>query len=768
MSSPDLTQKKLPLFGRYIQQDKRKQHFVIISIVFVVFEVLRIFFLFYLKHSIFLCISFIPIALSGMLLGVFTPILIGLLADYITSVVILYVQLKDIYIANEVYTAVMIFIGIAIGFLADFYRKSKIKEKAENDPEKKASYYKEFPIWGKYLSQGKRKKRLIIFIIMFICFAVVQLVLQITVRRGILFSLSIIPITISGWLLGTYAPIITGLLANYYNGIIVEITNVENTEFLIGILTMIITIIIGCFIGKLSELIRHSRITADEIKEAKKEADRANRAKSEFLACMSHEIRTPMNSIMGFAQLLKEELVDPRYTDKINIILKSGKTLLTLINDILDISKIEAGEIKLIEEEFYIRHMFIPLENIFSLKAKEKNLEFKVLIDDSMPEYLIGDECRIQQVISNLVNNAVKFTDKGSILIKASYSHEKMVIDVKDTGIGIPADKLEVVFNMFKCVDPSLTREYSGTGLGLAIAKRLVEKMNGSISVESSPGEGTCFTIKLPLKVSEKKGVQKFVKESAGGHYTAEAIRSFLEKKNSCNVLVAEDNESNRMFISALLKKAGINCDFAIDGKQTLDMLEAKINSGDEYDILFLDIQMPVLSGIDVITHIRNSEKLRQIYCIAVTAHARKEDKQKYINAGCDAYISKPINSQELYWQISRLLEKKKHFHIDEVSAEKQIHDYPQAIPDTIEITEKQKNQITDLIEKLKNNYKLYNRQELQLILKKSRQILPEPVLKQVESKIDNSLKTYDDEILLEVIKLLEAIIKRSPVKAPS
>ncbi|MBN2531957.1 MAG: response regulator [Spirochaetales bacterium] len=767
MSESELMQKKLPLFGRYIEQDVRRQRIIIVSVVFIVFEIIRIILLIFLKQSIFLCLSIVPIALSGLLLGgVFAPILTGLLADYITSVVILYAQLTDYYIANEIYTAVMIFFGIGIGVLADCYHKAKLIERTSS-PEGRP-YYKEIPLWGKYLSEDKRKNRLIIFIIMLICFAVIQMVLQLYIKRGIIFSLNLIPVAISGWLLGTYAPIITGLLANYYNGIIMEITNVENTEFLIGILIMIITIIIGCFIGKLSELIRHSRITADEIKKAKEEAERANRAKSEFLACMSHEIRTPMNSILGFAQLLKEEIVDPRYTDKINIILKSGKTLLTLINDILDISKIEAGEIELMEEEFYIRHMFMPLENIFSFKAKEKNLEFAINIDSSMPEYLIGDECRIQQIVSNLISNAVKFTDKGAIIINASYVLEKLVIDVIDTGIGIPADKLEIVFTMFKRVDPSLTREYSGTGLGLAIAKRLIEKMNGSITVESSLKKGTCFTIKLPLTAATMKKKKKAKEKSDSLNYTAETIKLFLEQDNSCNVLVAEDNESNRMYISELLKRAGIDCDFAIDGKQTIDMLERKANTHAEYDLVFLDIQMPVLSGLDVITYIRNSENLNRIYCIAVTAHALKEDEQKYLNAGCDAYISKPIQSRELYKHITYMLEKKRHFHIGDASSSKQTHDEKIIIPDIIEINESQKSQIIDLIEKLKNNYKLYNKQELELIRKKSRKILPEQILRLVEPKIENSLKTYDDEILLDIIELLEIIINKGPLSTPS
>jgi signal transduction histidine kinase/CheY-like chemotaxis protein len=767
MSSIDTTQKKLPLLGRYIQQDKRKQRFFIIAIVFIVFEILRIGLLLHFEYSPLLCISFIPIALSGLLLGVFAPIVIGLLADYITSAVLLFINLKQAFIPNELYTAIMILLGISIGFLADLYRKSRLKETDKKYPGEDTQYYKEIPLWGKYLSPGKRKSRLIIFIIMFIGFAVIELVLQMTVKRGIIFSLNIIPIAISGWLLGTYAPIITGLLSNYYNGIIVEITNVENTEYLFGILTMIITVIIGCFIGKLSELIRHSRITAEEIKKAKEEAERANKAKSEFLACMSHEIRTPMNSIMGFAQLLKEELADPRYTDKINIILKSGKTLLTLINDILDISKIEAGEIKLIEEDFYVRHMFMPLENIFSLKAKEKGLEFKILIDDSMPEYLIGDECRIQQIISNLISNAVKFTNSGSIIIQASYKQGRLIINVKDSGIGIPEDKLESVFTMFKCVDPSLTREYSGTGLGLAIAKSFVEKMNGTISVESTFGEGTCFSIKLPLKATEKRK-QMIMPRPASGKYTAEAIRLFLEKNNSCSILVAEDNESNRMYISELLKKAGIECDFAEDGQQTIDLLEKKADEGKEYDLLFLDIQMPVKSGMDVITYIRNSETLKEIYCIAVTAHALKEDEKKYLDAGCNAYISKPIQSQELYQQIVQVLEKNKNVLFETASTEKQMYEDIEKILDAVEITIKQKSQITGIIEKLKNNYKLFNRQELKMICKKSKQVLPEPVFNQVKLKIDSSLKTYDDELLLDVIDMLETLITKNPEQSPT
>ncbi|MBN2444727.1 MAG: response regulator [Spirochaetales bacterium] len=796
MSILDNTKNEFPLIGKYIPTEQRQKHFLVIVIIFVIAEVIQTISFIFLRLSILHCISLIPIVLSGWLLGLYVPVFIGLLSNYIMGIVIGISGAGNLNPPFQLLTIAMIFLGTGIGLISDILSKSRLLSKNLSEEELRDNYSQKFRFWGRYLTVEKRNKRLLLFITIFIIYLIIQMLVFLNVRKGIILSLNFIPIAISGWLLGIYGPILTGLLTDFFVVIVMRITGFQNTESLFGIVQMLISVLIGCVIGKLSELIDKSRITEEEIKKSKEEAERANRAKSEFLACMSHEIRTPINSIMGFAQLLKEEVKQPSHVDKIDIILKSGKTLLTLIDDILDLSKIEAGEMEIIEEEFSLRNILIPLQNVFLTKAQEKKLKFSISIDTSVPEALYGDEHRIQQIVSNLINNAIKFTEKGSINISADYIDGELCISVEDTGIGIPEEMHEAIFTVFKRGDPSLTRAYSGTGLGLAITKQLVEQMNGSITVNSLPAQGSCFTVKLPLKIIEKSRDKLMSNSAANQEYTAKAVLFFLEKGISCNILVAEDNESNRLYLHELLVRAGLYCDFAKDGRETIEMLEKKVDTDDWYDLLILDIQMPVMSGIDVITYIRESERLKDIYCIAVTAHALKGDEKKYLDAGCDDYLAKPIENHKLYKQIIRQLEKKSNQSLHFESQEKKsgamyAHNTPytqnrkSATADNTPYTQnrksatadnmnvesienKNKDEVRKLIIKFKDNYKLYNKQELLVLQKECKSILPKKMSTFVDSKIQNSIKAYDDEMLLEIIELLESVLGETPGEVPA
>jgi CheY-like chemotaxis protein/anti-sigma regulatory factor (Ser/Thr protein kinase) len=386
-------------------------------------------------------------------------------------------------------------------------------------------------------------------------------------------------------------------------------------------------------------------------------------------------------------------------------------------------------------------------------------------IDDSVPGWLRGDERRIIQIVSNLINNAVKFTEKGSITVTTTSHENNLMIRVRDTGIGIPKDMHEVIFEAFKRIDPSVTREYSGTGLGLAITKRLVEEMKGQISVESAPQKGSCFTVSLPMKVVEKKETSVSSQKPSEREYNAETISLLIKKGISCHVLVAEDNESNRLYVKELLSKAGVYCDFVKNGKQAIELLEQKMNTDDQYDLLLLDIQMPLMSGVDVITYLRNRDGLKHIHCIALTAHALKGDEKKYLNAGCNAYCAKPLKQQVLYKHITHMLEQKENSYEYEPSTKNiSLADTP-AHKERLLIGKEKKNEIKKLIMKLKDNYALYNRQELQVIREEMGQLLPGPVFQYVDVKLYNSIKTYDDEMLLEVISFLEPLVEEKPLE---
>jgi len=390
---------------------------------------------------------------------------------------------------------------------------------------------------------------------------------------------------------------------------------------------------------KASELLKEAIVTAES----------ANRAKSEFLANMSHEIRTPMNAILGFTRLIIDKEENSDKLGKLKIVKNSGENLLRLINDILDFSKIESGKMDITKTNFNPRSMFDHLHSMFKTQAEIKHLFFNIDIGENVPEVVFGDQHRILQILINIVGNAFKFTEQGGIsIVWQCYNVKDMAyIEVRDTGIGVEQAKLETIFSAFTQADSTTERKYGGTGLGLAISKKLAESMQGDIYVESVPGKGSVFKVELFLpKASE---LEKEIESNKSEIDHRPEISSF--KGRDFKILLAEDNKVNKMLTEAMLKDMGLSCDSVENGLEAIDKLRKS-----NYDLLLLDMQMPVMDGLEAIKTIRDDDKLNRIYVIALTANAMVGDSEKYIKAGCDDYLSKPIDRDMFNLKIGNLL----------------------------------------------------------------------------------------------------------------
>ncbi len=504
-----------------------------------------------------------------------------------------------------------------------------------------------------------------------------------------------------------------------------------------------------------------ARISAEK---ARIDAESANLLKSTFLANMSHEIRTPMNAILGFTRLLLEKEMLDEDKEMLEIIMNSGESLLSLINDILDFSKIEANEIDLSSVKVNLPYFFESIEDLFHIQIKQKKLKFNLSLSKGLPDIIYGDENRIRQVLINIIGNAIKFTDKGSIKVAVVWNDNALGIRVSDTGIGIAQDKLQEIFSPFKQSDSSMDRKYEGTGLGLAISIKLTKLMGGTVSVESQEGKGSTFIINIPLeecketnqlskenRLEEKnknkskaivegwlnkamgddillsiikdaivslprhlkrleseiinkntEGLQAVSHELMGStgnlgmtevyellkeintgikkngiditkieniykqlvviiegiplEYTMEQASELLPIEGDTidiNILTADDSAVNRQLIGAMLSSIYVDSDFAEDGIEVLEKLDNK-----KYDILLLDIQMPKMDGMETIKNIRNNIKYDDLHVIAVTANAMRGDARKYLDSGCDDYISKPIEKDIFLKKIEYQIQK--------------------------------------------------------------------------------------------------------------
>ena len=378
-----------------------------------------------------------------------------------------------------------------------------------------------------------------------------------------------------------------------------------------------------------------------------REAMAANRAKNQFLSNMSHELRTPMNAIMGFSEVLSDdELLNQEHRSYLGMIVENSQHLLTLIDDILDYSRIDADRLDVEIQQCRIGGLMDEIESMLRPAASRKQLVFEVLQCDMIPETIQTDPLRLRQCLVNLIENAIKFTEEGHVYVNISLQNRDgelfLQFAVEDTGIGIPEEKLPVIFDLFAQVDGATTRKYGGTGLGLAITRRLAMLMGGHVSVVSTEGKGSVFTIEIPA------GVQWSDKDMPvwNKYLPTDEINEILEAEKGTvmfngKVLIAEDNPSNQKLVAILMQKMGLDVALANDGLEAVELCDSQT-----FDLILMDMQMPNLNGYDATRQLRSQGIQTPI--IAVTANAMTGDEEKCISVGCDGYLSKPIDRKKL------------------------------------------------------------------------------------------------------------------------
>jgi PAS domain S-box-containing protein len=388
---------------------------------------------------------------------------------------------------------------------------------------------------------------------------------------------------------------------------------------------------------ELGALIRRKRLE-NQILEEKENAENLAKAKSEFLANMSHEIRTPMNGIIGMVSLFSETKLTEKQEEMLATIKNCGDSLLTIVNDVLDFSKMDSGKFEIDYHRFNLTKCIHSVINIVSHKAKEKKLRIGFGIDNDLPDYLIGDDKRIRQVLINFLSNSIKFTDRGEVYIHVGMISEEensydVLMSVKDTGIGISKRNQEKLFQAFSQADTSTTRKFGGTGLGLAISSKLATLMHGRVWLESELGNGSIFYLKLSLRKASQ--IEKEDEDK---------ILPFEVKVNTkTRVLVVEDNKINQKIAKMMLKKIGIECDIVENGVECLNCLDER-----SYDLIFMDMQMPIMDGVTATKEIVKKYGQNRPRIVAMTANVFKEDKEACFEAGMDDFIAKPISIEEI------------------------------------------------------------------------------------------------------------------------
>lgn len=408
------------------------------------------------------------------------------------------------------------------------------------------------------------------------------------------------------------------------------------------------TFVFAAFLHDISE----RKQDEQKLKLAKERAEASERVKQLFLANMSHEIRTPMNAIIGFARLLEEADLSPEHREYVNAIKQSGDNLLVIINDILDISKIEAGKIVFEKSKIDLQGMINSTISMFQTRTEAKNVKLSYTVDPAIPAVIIGDAVRLNQILLNLLSNAVKFTKKGEIeviskLVSDDKKNVRIRFSVSDTGIGIPPEQLDTIFESFTQATVGTTRRFGGTGLGLSIVKQLVELQGGKITVKSEPGKGSVFTFTLEFQRGEQE-------EGAELSEIKKEKDTPLRHEGGVRILVVEDNPVNQLLAVRVLSKWNFVAEVAENGRIAIEKLEEK-----EYDLVLMDIQMPEMDGYEATTLIRKKKWAHgTIPIIAMTAHAIKGEREKCLSLGMNDYVSKPFEPKELYTKIIKYVGK--------------------------------------------------------------------------------------------------------------
>jgi PAS domain S-box-containing protein len=405
-------------------------------------------------------------------------------------------------------------------------------------------------------------------------------------------------------------------------------------------------------VGALQNITARKRTEA-ALRQAKDEAEKANRAKSDFLANMSHEIRTPLNGVLGMAQAMAVEELSPVQRERLDVIRQSGESLLAILNDVLDLSKVEAGKLALEKAPFELDELVRTAHATFSALAEAKGLSFELTVDSAAAGAYEGDAVRVRQILLNLVSNALKFTERGGVTVTVSRVRGVLRLAVADTGIGLSAEQVAGVFEKFEQADVSTTRRYGGTGLGLAICRQLAQLMGGDITAQSAPGAGSVFTATLPLRKLRRSAPAQ--RAAARPPQAAMAPAAGAPAGRPLRVLAAEDNPMNQLVLQTLLAQVGVEPVMVADGAEALAAWESE-----PWDVILMDVQMPVLDGHAATARIRARERAAgrsRTPIIGLTANAMSHQVNDYLASGMDAVVPKPIEAARLYAALQSVIE---------------------------------------------------------------------------------------------------------------